>query len=203
MAAADAAFSEKTWGRWRVFPILIDLSTVTTVLIGEGEVAARRLAALDAAGAAHLDVYSQAPSATFLKLAGKRFKGARPADEALRAAQIVFLAGLGDRESVALAGKARAAGRLVNTEDVKPLCDFHVPAIVRRGDLIFSVSTGGKSPGLARRLRRHLESEFGPEWAGRLDELGRQRKVWRSEGLEPAEIGRRVDVYIEEKGWLS
>ncbi len=186
-----------------MFPILIDLGSLKVVLVGEGEVAEKRLAALDAAGAAHLDVYSQAPTAALAKQAGKRLKGARPAAEALQEAHIVFLAGLDDRESVALAGKARAAGRLVNTEDVKPLCDFHVPSILRRGDLTISVSTGGKSPGLARRLRRHLEGLFGPEWAGRLDELGRQRKAWRAEGIEIAEIGRRVDAYIEEKGWLS
>lgn len=185
-----------------MFPILIDLGSLKVVLVGEGEVAEKRLAALDASGAAHLEVYSQAPTAALAKQAGKRLKGARPTDETLTGAHVVFLAGLGDRESIALASKAREAGRLVNTEDVKPLCDFHVPSILRRGDLTIAVSTGGKAPGLARRLRRHLEGLFGPEWAGRLDELGRQRKSWRSEGLETAEVGRRVDAYIEEKGWL-
>jgi len=186
-----------------LFPILVDLSAMTVVLVGEGEAVEKRLAALDAAGAPHLEIYSQAPTSALTKQAGKRFKGARPSDEVLKAAHLVFLAGLGDRESVALSGKARAAGRLVNTEDVKPLCDFHVPAVVRRGDLTITVSTGGKAPGLARRLRLHLEKLFGPEWAGRLDELGRQRRTWRSEGLEIAEIGRKVDAYIEEKGWLA
>lgn len=185
-----------------MFPILLDLGSLKVILVGEGEAAEKRLAALDDAGAPALEVYSQAPSAAFSKQAGKRLKGPRPTDEALKSANIVFLAGLGDRESVALAGKARGAGALVNTEDVKPLCDFHVPSIVRRGDLVITVSTGGKSPGLARRLRRYLEGLFGPEWAGRLDELGRQRRAWRSEGHELAEIGRKTDVYIEEKGWL-
>ena len=186
-----------------MLPILLDLASLKVVLIGEGEAAEKRLALLEDAGAVHLEVYSAAPAAAFARQAGNRLKGARPADEVLKGAHIVFLAGLDDRESADLAGKARAAGRLVNTEDVKPLCDFYVPSIVRRGDLVISVSTGGKSPGLARRLRRHLEGLFGPEWAGRLDEVGRQRRIWRAEGLELAEIGRRADAYIEEKGWLS
>lgn len=185
-----------------MLPILLDLASLHVVLVGEGEAAEKRLALLDEAGAARLEVYSSAPSAAFERQAGKRLKGKRPTDDVLTGAHIVFLAGLGDRESIALAGKAREAGRLVNTEDVKPLCDFHVPSILRRGDLVISVSTGGKSPGLARRLRRHLEGLFGPEWAGRLDEVGRQRRVWRAQGLELAEIGRKVDAYIEEKGWL-
>lgn len=185
-----------------MFPILVDLGSLKVILVGEGDVAEKRLAALDAAGAQSVEIYSEAPSAAFSKQAGKRLKAGRPGDEALKSANIVFLAGLGDRESVALAGKARAAGALVNTEDVKPLCDFHVPSIVRRGDLVITVSTGGKSPGLARRLRRYIEGLFGPEWAGRLDELGRQRRTWRAEGHELAEIGRKTDAYIEEKGWL-
>ena len=186
-----------------MLPILVDLGSLKVILVGEGEAAEKRLAALDDAGAQDLEIYCQSPSAAFTRQAGKRLKGARPGDEALKSAHLVFLAGLGDRESVALAGRARAAGRLVNTEDVKPLCDFHVPSIVRRGDLVISVSTGGKSPGLARRLRRYLEGLFGPEWAGRLDELGRQRRAWRAEGHELAEIGRKTDAYIEEKGWLK
>lgn len=186
-----------------MLPILLDLTVLKVILVGEGEAAEKRLGLLDEAGAARLEVYSSAPSEALSRQAGKRLKGARPSEAALTGAHIVFLAGLDDRESIELAGRAREAGRLVNTEDVKPLCDFHVPSIVRRGDLVISVSTGGKSPGLARRLRRHLEGLFGPEWAGRLDEVGRQRRVWRAEGLELAEIGRRVDAYIEEKGWLS
>ena len=42
-----------------------------------------------------------------------------------------------------MAARCRALGRLVNVEDVKPLCDFHTPSQVRRGDLLLSISTGG------------------------------------------------------------
>lgn len=90
----------------------------------------------------------------------------------------------------------------MNVEDVKPLCDFHMPSLVRRGDLVVTVSTGGKSPGLARRLRRYLETLFGPEWAGRLNELAEKRDDWRRQDVGMAEIGRRTDAYVEEKGWL-
>ena len=98
-------------------------------------------------------------------------------------------------------GRPRLAGKIGALAVVKP-CQKHDMSAFKHL-LVISVSTGGKSPGLARRLRRHLEGLFGPEWAGRLDEVGRQRRIWRAEGLELAEIGRRVDAYIEEKGWLS
>ncbi len=62
--------------------------------------------------------------------------------------------------SARLAQLARDAGVLVNVEDVPDLCDFHVPAAVRRGDLLLTVSTGGRAPGLSRILREWLETPF-------------------------------------------
>jgi precorrin-2 dehydrogenase/sirohydrochlorin ferrochelatase len=120
----------------------------------------------------------------------------------LEGAGIVFVAGLERAESEKIARIVRDGGGLVNVEDVKPLCDFHVPSVVRRGDLVLTVSTGGKAPGLARRLRRYLESLFGPEWAGRLNELAEKRDDWRRQDAGAAEIGRRTNIYVEEKGWL-
>ena len=78
-----------------MFPVMLDLGSLKTVLVGEGEVAEKRLALLDAAGAAHLEVYSGAPTPVLVKQAGKRLKGARPTGEAFRGARVVFIAGGG------------------------------------------------------------------------------------------------------------
>jgi precorrin-2 dehydrogenase / sirohydrochlorin ferrochelatase len=67
--------------------------------------------------------------------------------------------------------EARARGVLVNVMDDVSNCDFAAPAVVRRGDLVLAISTGGRSPALARRLREELEARFGPEWAIVLDIL--------------------------------
>jgi hypothetical protein len=77
-------------------------------------------------------------------------------DELLAPLQLLFVAGLDEGEARHLAARARAFGVLVNVEDVLPLCDFHVPAIVRHGDLLLTASTGGAAPGLSRALREHL-----------------------------------------------
>jgi precorrin-2 dehydrogenase / sirohydrochlorin ferrochelatase len=71
------------------------------------------------------------------------------------------------------------AGRrkiLCNSVDDPPHCDFFYPAIVRRGDLQIAISTNGKSPALAQRLRQRLELQFGPEYSEKLSELGAARE---------------------------
>src|SRR3954470_11652526 len=123
-------------------------------------------------------------------------------DEILASLQVLFVAGIPEAEARDLATRARARGVLVNVEDVLPLCDFHVPAVVRRGDLLLTASTGGQVPGLARRLRESLAEQFGHEWTGRLKELGMARAKWRAQGLSPADVSQQVRDLIARMGWL-
>jgi precorrin-2 dehydrogenase/sirohydrochlorin ferrochelatase len=123
-------------------------------------------------------------------------------DDLLAPLQLLFVAGLPEGESRDLATRARALGVLVNVEDVLPLCDFHVPAIVRRGDLLLTASTGGQVPGLARALRESLAEEFGPEWTGRLKELALARAKWRAEGLSMSQVSQNVRDMVAAMGWL-
>ena len=123
-------------------------------------------------------------------------------DEVLASLQLLFVAGLAEGEARELAARARRLKVLVNVEDVLPLCDFHVPAIVRRGELLLTASTGGQVPGLARRLREALAEQFGPEWTGRLKDLGTARAKWRAQGLPPAEVSEQVREMIARMGWL-
>jgi precorrin-2 dehydrogenase/sirohydrochlorin ferrochelatase len=116
---------------------------------------------------------------------------------------VLFIAGLDLSQSAALAAEARGQGVLVNVEDVPELCDFHVPAIVRRGDLAFTVSTNGKAPGLSRLLREWLARAFGAEWSARMEEVAAARTDWRSEGLAPGEVSRRTRDLVARKGWLA
>jgi precorrin-2 dehydrogenase / sirohydrochlorin ferrochelatase len=60
---------------------------------------------------------------------------------------------------------ARAAGALVNMVDDISWCDWAAPAIVRRGELLLAIGTGGASPALSKKIRERLQDEFGPEWA--------------------------------------
>lgn len=184
-----------------MFPILVDIKARKIVLAGEGDALEKRLALLDETRPDALTVVAAAPSAALRARAGDRLLDRAAVAADFEGAALVFLAGLPDAVSEPLAAAARAAGALVNCEDRPAWCDFHVPAMVRRGDLILTVSTGGRSPGLARWIRRRLEGLFGPDWAERLDHAAERRTCWRAEGLPLDELGRRTEDLIRQQGW--
>ncbi|HEY5347120.1 MAG TPA: NAD(P)-dependent oxidoreductase [Rhizomicrobium sp.] len=167
-----------------MLPITLSPETTRVGLIGQGDALGRRAALLVAAGV----------SATLLP---------SDADEAeLAPLHLLFIAGLDALASRALFSKARGLGVLVNVEDAPEICDFHVPALVRRGDLLLTASTGGKAPALSRQLREWLAGQFGPEWSDRLADVESARKDWRAEGLAPSEVSERTRGFVTERGWL-
>ncbi len=83
--------------------------------------------------------------------------------------------------------EARERGVLVNVIDRPERCDFHVPAAVRRDDLVLAVSTGGRSPALAARIRRQLEERYGPEYGCLARILGHLRPLVIEIGSTPEE----------------
>lgn len=74
---------------------------------------------------------------------------------------------------------------LCNVVDDPDRCDFYYPAVVRRGDLQVAISTAGKSPALAQRLRREFEAQLAPVYAGWIEELGRIRQQLFGRTLDP------------------
>jgi precorrin-2 dehydrogenase/sirohydrochlorin ferrochelatase len=80
--------------------------------------------------------------------------------------------------------EARSRGVLCNVVDVPDLCDFYYPSVVRRGDLQIAVSTAGKSPSLAQRIRQQLEKQFGPAYETWVAELGETRKLILASDLD-------------------
>lgn len=85
--------------------------------------------------------------------------------------------------AVALA--ARRDRVLVNAVDRPDACDFILPSVLKRGQLQIAVSTGGRSPALAREIRRRLEALFGPEYAALVESAGRARRRGRARAATP------------------
>ena len=186
-----------------MLPVQLDVARLTIAVVGRGGEAARKLKFCDSAGATQVTVYSDKPGDALTEIAGDRLVERLPETRDLADADIVFVAGLNDTIAGEIATACRALKVLVNVEDRKPFCDFHLPALVRRGDLTLTISTSGRAPGLAGSLRRYVERLFGPEWAGRIDELADARSNWRADGADMAAVKRRTDRYIDEQGWLG
>jgi len=166
-----------------LLPIVFNEAAVKVGLAGVGEALERRRAALTEAGVVPIDIPVQGASLAGLKL--------------------LYVAGTSKSEAAALAARAREAGVFVNVEDIPELCDFHAPATVRRGDLLVTVSTGGRAPGLARLIREWLSKKLGSEWNRQFEAISDRRAQWRAEGLPPQEVSQRLRDFVAERNWLS
>jgi len=186
-----------------MFPLAIDLGLMPTMLVGGGPASLKRLQLIDSSGASSLRILAPEPDAAFEEAAGARLERRLPTTADYDQIRALFVADLPLEVARPIAEAARAARVLVNVEDVLDLCDFHVPAMVRRGDLVIAISTGGRSPGLARLLKAHLGERFGPEWESHLDELGAARLAWRAEGRGPGDVSRLTAEMIRQRNWLA
>jgi precorrin-2 dehydrogenase/sirohydrochlorin ferrochelatase len=184
-----------------MLPIVIDLARVPVALVGRGAQALKRLGHLESDGAARVRIFSDAPSDALRAHAGERLIERLPTSADLAGSRLVFIADLAPEEVGDIAIAATIAGALVNVEDQRGWCDFHSPSVVRRGDLLLSVSTNGKSPALARRVRTMLEALFPPVWAERVVELANLRRRLREHGLA-AEVAGATTALIAKRGWL-
>ena len=83
--------------------------------------------------------------------------------------------------SVYEAGEARRIW--VNAADDPDHCSFTLMSVVRQGDLVVTIGTGGRSPALATYLKDHVAREMGPEWGELLELLSEARERLRAGGV--------------------
>ena len=122
-----------------MLPIVLDVSELTIAIIGSGPCAPSP-EMVDAAGADFVRVYAEDAAEEMRELAGDRLIESWPSQDELAACHIVYIANLDDALQERFTAEARAVKTLVNVEDVKPRATFHVPAIVRRGDMLLTAS---------------------------------------------------------------
>ena len=176
-----------------LFPMFLKLARRRCLVVGAGKIAEGKIASLLDAGARVRVVAPQATAAIATWARNRRILWSQrvfePAD--LDRAFLVIAATPSVRVHRAVFREARRRGVLCNAVDEPTRCDFYYPAVVRRGDLQIAVSTGGRSPALAQRLRRELEAQFGPEYEAWLDHLGRSRATLFARSMSP-EARRRL-----------
>src|SRR5580704_2556477 len=165
-----------------LFPIFVNVENRLIVVIGGGHIAEAKISGVLSAGSR---IRLIAPSITPQIAEWVRFgkidwlpKEFEAAD--LHEAFLVIAATSAPGVNEAVFREAETRGILCNAVDDIEHCHFYYGAVVQRGDLQIAISTNGKSPALAQRLRLLLEKQFGPEYELWLEWLGAARELLRA-----------------------
>jgi precorrin-2 dehydrogenase / sirohydrochlorin ferrochelatase len=157
------------------YPAILMLDGRLGVVIGGGAVGERKVRTLLEAGA-KVKVITPAATPRLKKLADEEKIDLieRPYERGDLKGAAVVIASTDERDvNQAIYEEALDEGVPVNVVDDPPHCTFIAPSIVRRGDLMIAISTGGTNPAMAVRIRERLEKEFGPEYEAYFDLIKR------------------------------
>jgi precorrin-2 dehydrogenase/sirohydrochlorin ferrochelatase len=166
------------------YPIFVDLRDQDVLVVGGGEVAERKIKNLLTHGC-RIAITSPRLTSYLKGLVERgdiRCIDPDQVDDALDSVFMVIAATGDPAFNSRIAAKAKARGKLVNSVDQPRDCTFIMPSIVRSGGLQIAISTGGKSPALAKKIRVDLEAIFGPEYALFIELLGLLRRELISRG---------------------
>lgn len=164
--------------KFKYYPIYIDVEDRDVLIIGGGEVCARKAETMLRYGA-RVTIISIETTDEIRGWAeeGRVALQLKPYEEKDLEGRAIVIASTDDPcVNGRIARDCRRRRIPVNVVDVTHLCEFIVPAIIEKGSVQIAVSTGGKSPALARTLRETLEKTIGPEYSEVNDLLGTLRK---------------------------
>lgn len=177
--------------RFPYYPIYIDIEDHAVLIVGGGTVCARKAETMMRYGGR---VTIVSPSITEEIAAWERdgaltVRRKKYAETDLDGASIVIASTDDQCVNARVARDCRRRKIPVNVVDVTHLCEFIVPAIIEKGSIQIAISTGGKSPALARTLKEDLQRTIGPEYAEVNDLLGMLRKSAKS--VLPTDVDRK------------
>ncbi len=185
------------------YPIFLELSGRRVVVIGGGAVALRKAQSLLAAGARvvvvaeHIDdmltIHSQAANAELVK--------SKYSKDYLVGAALVIAATNKPELNRRIYKDCQELEILCNVVDEPELCDFFVPAVVKRGDLQIAIGTDGHSPAYAGHIRKKLEQIFTDKHGEFLAELKTLRKRIIEEVPDPADRKALLGQLVDDKSF--
>lgn len=171
----------------KYYPVNLDIRNRKCLVVGGGAVGTRKVMTLLDCGAkvtvVSTDVaekLQELSDSDIIKLEKRPFQ-ISDLDE------MFLVIGATDNQEInkEIHSEAERLGILCNIADRPEDCNFILPAIVNRGDLIIAISTSGKSPAFAKKMRKDLEKKFGTEYAEFLKLMGEIRNKLLSEDHEP------------------
>jgi precorrin-2 dehydrogenase/sirohydrochlorin ferrochelatase len=173
----------------RYYPIQLDIRGRSCLVVGGGGVGTRKVQSLLACGA-RVTVVSPTVTDDLRGLAARGDISLLEREYVSGDPQGMFVViGAADDEGLnrRVSADCERLRILCNISDRPEICNFILPAVVRRGDLTITVSTSGKSPALAKKLRQTLQSQFGEEYKVLLDLMGAIRERLLAQAHAPEE----------------
>ena len=168
------------------FPINLNLEGRSSLVVGAGRIGLRKTEQLLAAGARVTVVAPEVVGdfAGFPVTIHQRAFELADLD-----GQRLVITATGNRELDQLIyDTCEERGIWINSADDPERCAFTLPAVVRRGDLMVTVSTGGNSPALSSWMRQKLEALVGPEFEKVVNELAQERVLIHADGRSTEDI---------------
>jgi len=162
----------------KYYPVFLDIRDKKCIIIGGGEVAARKAERLLDCGA-KVFVISPRLAPELAELKEKKLISHiafEYSGNLIDGAALIIGATDNEKTNALISQDARVKGIPVNIVDDPQKCDFILPALAQRGDLTIAIGTAGKSPALARHLREELEVVYGSEYEIFLNILGKLRE---------------------------
>ncbi len=177
-----------------LYPIFLNISGAPVLVVGGGRVAARKARDLLASGAVVTAVAPEFCDEMVKMAAGTGVElQRRPYSCGDLEGKVMVIAATGSEDvNRRVFEDARRPGVLCNVADHPGLCDFHVPARMRRGLLQIAVSTGGASPAMARRIREELENKYTDGYGILMEAMLEMREFLKCEGPESRKERRRL-----------
>jgi precorrin-2 dehydrogenase/sirohydrochlorin ferrochelatase len=179
-----------------LFPIFLKLRGRRCVVVGGGPVAESKILSLLEAEARVLVIAPEATASVsaWAQTGGIEWRAKNFEPGELAGAFLVIAATSAPGVNQDVFRAAEAEGILCNAVDDPDRCDFYYGAVVRRGALQIAISTEGRSPALAQRLRRDLEAQIGPDYEAWVEWLGTIRGALRSGNDDPEKTRELLHV---------
>jgi len=171
----------------RYYPVHLDIRNRNCLVVGGGTVGTRKvITLLDCS--AKVTVISPEVSEQLHKLAASNaIKLMKRSYQTGDLEGMFLVIGATNNETLnrQISSNADCLNTLCNIADHPEVCNFILPSIVQRDDLVITISTSGKSPALAKKLRKILENQFGEEYGDFLQFMGAIRKKLLSQSHKP------------------
>ena len=173
------------------YPIYLDIKDRPCLVVGGGKIALRKIKGLLECGA-EVEVVSLKVEPAIKEIVPEDNIQIGPYNSTHCVNKEIVIAATNDNQlNQQIYHDAKKNGALINVVDQPHLCQFIMPAVVRRGKMQIAISTGGSSPALAKKIRQELEGKYSTDYDDKM-ELMDQLRTLIKENVENSTTRQKI-----------